>query len=219
MIQKIGPTSLKTKVYDSLKKYIISLNIYLKEADFHLDERQLSTKLGVSRTPIREAVARLEQEGIVKTIPRRGVFVNRKSKKELIEIVTVWAGLEGYAAHLIIKNSSETEIKGLRKFCQYSKDNVLSDLENYSHDNISFHQHIMKLTKVNLMSHVLESQLVHLQFLRKKFIFNSNRALKSIDEHEDIINSLLSKNASKAEKVLKNHALALVDRIEDSLKK
>ena len=219
MIQKIGPTNLKTKVYDSLKKYIISLNIYLKETDFHLDERQLSTKLGVSRTPIREAVARLEQEGIVKTIPRRGVFVNRKSKKELIEIVTVWAGLEGYAAHLIIKNSSETEIKGLRKFCQYSKDNVLSDLENYSHDNISFHQHIMKLTKVNLMSHVLESQLVHLQFLRKKFIFNSNRALKSIDEHEDIINALLSKNASKAEKVLKNHALALVDRIEDSLKK
>ncbi|MDC0862063.1 GntR family transcriptional regulator [Alphaproteobacteria bacterium] len=219
MIQKIGPTNLKTKVYDSLKKYIISLNIYLKEADFHLDERQLSTKLGVSRTPIREAVARLEQEGIVKTIPRRGVFVNRKSKKELIEIVTVWAGLEGYASHLIIKNSSDSEIKGLRKFCQYSKDNVLSDLENYSRDNISFHQHIMKLTKVNLMSHVLESQLVHLQFLRKKFIFNSNRALKSIDEHEDIINSLLSKNASKAEKVLKNHALALVDRIEDSLKK
>ena len=89
MIQKIGPINLKTKVYDSLKKYIISLNIYLKEADFHLDERQLSTKLGVSRTPIREAVARLEQEGIVKTIPRRGVFVNRKSKKELIEIVNV----------------------------------------------------------------------------------------------------------------------------------
>ena len=219
MIQKIGPTSLKTKVYDSLKKYIISLNIYLKEADFHLDERQLSTKLGVSRTPIREAVARLEQEGLVKTIPRRGVFVNRRSKKELIEIVTVWAGLEGYAAHLIIKNSTDIEIKGLRKFCQYSKDNVLSDLENYSRDNISFHQHIMKLTKINLMSHVLESQLVHLQFLRKKFIFNSNRALKSIDEHEEIITSLLSKNASKAEKVLKNHALALVDRIEDSLKK
>ena len=110
-MQKIGPVNLKTKVYDSLRKYIISLNIYLKEVDFHLDERQLSAKLGVSRTPIREAVARLEQEGIVKTIPRRGVFVNRKTKKELIEIVTVWAGLEGYAAHLIIQNSSDLEIK------------------------------------------------------------------------------------------------------------
>ena len=218
-MQKIGPVNLKTKVYDSLRKYIISLNIYLKEVDFHLDERQLSTKLGVSRTPIREAVARLEQEGIVKTIPRRGVFVNRKTKKELIEIVTVWAGLEGYAAHLIIKNSSDLEIKSLRNFCQYSKDNVLSDLDNYSNDNIRFHQQIMKLTKINLMSHVLESQLVHLQFLRKKFIFVSDRAVKSIDEHDEIIVALLSKNASKAEKVLKNHALALVDRIEDNLKK
>ena len=67
MIQKIGPVNLKGKVYDSLKKYILSLNIYLKQSDFHLDERQLSEKLGVSRTPIREAVAKLEQEGIVKT--------------------------------------------------------------------------------------------------------------------------------------------------------
>ena len=127
--------------------------------------------------------------------------------------------MEGYAAHLIIKNSSDLEIKSLRNFCQYSKDNVLSDLDNYSNDNIRFHQHIMKLTKVNLMSHVLESQLVHLQFLRKKFIFVSDRAVKSIDEHDEIIVALLSKNASKAEKVLKNHALALVDRIEDNLKK
>ena len=53
MIQKIGAVNLKGKVYESLKKYILSLNIYLKESDFHLDERQLSEKLGVSRTPIR----------------------------------------------------------------------------------------------------------------------------------------------------------------------
>ena len=219
MIQKIGTVNLKGKVYDSLKKYIISLNIYLKETDFHLDERQLSLKLGVSRTPIREAIARLEQEGIVKTIPRRGVFVNRKTKKELIEIVSVWAGLEGYAAHLIIKNSTQEEIKKLEKFCQYKKENVLSELENYSHDNILFHQFIMKLTKVDLMSHILESQLLHLQFLRKKFIIESERAIKSIDEHDEIIKSLLSGNATRAEKTLRNHALGLVKRIEEKLRK
>ena len=76
MIQKIGAINLKSKVYDALKKYILSLNIYLKESDFHLDERQLSEKLGVSRTPIREAIAKLESEGIVITVPRRGVFVH-----------------------------------------------------------------------------------------------------------------------------------------------
>ena len=219
MIQKIGNINyLKTKVYDSLKKYILSLNIYLKESDYHLDERQLSEKLGVSRTPIREAIAKLESEGIVKTVPRRGVFVYRKSKNELIDIVTVWAGLEGYAAHLIIKNSKKEEIETLNKYCQYTKKNVLSELDNYSNDNIKFHEKIMKLTKVNLMSEILESQLIHLQYLRKKFIIQSDRSLKSIDEHNEIVKFLVAGQASKAEKLLKNHALTLVDKIEDSIK-
>ena len=217
MIQKIGAINLKSKVYESLKKYILSLNIYLKESDFHLDERQLSEKLGVSRTPIREAIAKLESEGIVITVPRRGVFVHRKSKKELIDIVTVWAGLEGYAAHLIIKNSKKEEIESLNKFCQYTKQNVLSDLDNYSNDNIKFHEHIMKLTKVRLMGEILESQLIHLQYLRKKFIIESDRAVKSIDEHNDIIKFLASGQSTKAEKLLKNHALTLVDKIEESI--
>ena len=217
MIQKIGVTNLKNKVYDSLKKYILSLNIYLKENDFHLDERQLSEKLGVSRTPIREAIAKLESEGIVITVPRRGVFVHRKSKKELIDIVTVWAGLEGYAAHLIIKNSKKEEIESLNKYCQYTKQNVLSDLDNYSNDNIKFHEQIMKLTKVKLMSEILESQLIHLQYLRKKFIIQSDRSLKSIDEHSEIVKFLVAGQAIKAEKLLKNHALALVEKIEESI--
>ena len=191
MIQKIGPVNLKGKVYDSLKKYILSLNIYLKESDFHLDERQLSEKLGVSRTPIREAVAKLEQEGIVKTVPRRGVFVHRKSKKE--------------------------EIESLNKYCHYSKENVLSELDNYSNDNIKFHNQIMKLTKVKLMGEILESQLIHLQYLRKKFVIESHRAVKSIDEHNDIVRSLVAGHASKAEKLLKNHALTLVDKIQESI--
>ena len=217
MIQKIGAINLKSKVYDALKKYILSLNIYLKESDFHLDERQLSEKLGVSRTPIREAIAKLESEGIVITVPRRGVFVRRKSKKELIDIVTVWAGLEGYAAHLIIKNSKKEEIESLNKYCQYTKQNVLSDLDNYSNDNIKFHEQIMKLTKVKLMSEILESQLIHLQYLRKKFIIQSDRSLKSIDEHSEIVKLLVAGQAVKAEKLLKNHALTLVEKIEESI--
>ena len=171
----------------------------------------------MSRTPIREAIAKLEQDGIVRTVPRRGVFVHRKSKKELIDIVTVWAGLEGYAAHLIIKNSNKEEIETLNKYCQYSKQNVLSDLDNYSNDNIKFHERIMKLTKVRLMGEILESQLIHLQYLRKKFIIESERSVKSIDEHSDIIKSLVAGQGAKAEKLLKNHALTLVEKIQESI--
>ena len=217
-MKKIDPINLKTKVYDVLKKYILGLNIYLKESDYHLDERHLSEQLGVSRTPIREAIARLEQEGIVKTIPRKGIYVNRKSKKELIEIVTVWAGLEGYAAHLIVKNSKKDEIEALYKFCNYTKKNILLKIDTYSIDNIRFHENLLQLTKVDLMTHVLESQLIHLQFIRKKFVMEPDRALKSIDEHKQIIDFLVKKQASKAENLIKNHALTLVSRIEKDLK-
>ena len=75
----------------------------------------------------------------------------------------------------------------------------------------------MKLTKVRLMGEILESQLIHLQYLRKKFIIESDRSVKSIDEHNDIIKSLVAGQGVKAEKLLKNHALTLVEKIQESI--
>ena len=79
-----------------------------------LDERHLAESLGVGRTPVREALARLEQEGLVQTISRRGVFVVRKTKAEIIEIVTAWAALESMAARLATANATDDEIANLR---------------------------------------------------------------------------------------------------------
>ena len=81
--------SLKDKVYEALKQAIISMNIYSSKEELRLDERQLSADLGVSRTPIREAISRLEQEGFVRIVQRRGVFVVRKTKREIIEMITL----------------------------------------------------------------------------------------------------------------------------------
>ncbi|MCH9050362.1 MAG: GntR family transcriptional regulator, partial [Proteobacteria bacterium] len=106
--------SLKAKVYDALKGAITSMNIYDSE-ELRLDERRLSDELGVSRTPIREAIARLEQEGLVRTVPRRGAFVVRKTKDEILEMITVWAALESMAARLITLNAADEEIASLRK--------------------------------------------------------------------------------------------------------
>ena len=82
--------SLKSKIYEALRHSIINMDIYAGEEDPRLDERQLSEDLGVSRTPVREALARLEQEGFVRTVPRKGVFVVRKTKKEILEMITAW---------------------------------------------------------------------------------------------------------------------------------
>ncbi len=86
--------SLKDRIYEALKETIASINIYEGESAPRLDERQLSESLGVSRTPVREALARLEQEGLVRIVPRRGVFIARKTRQEILEMITVWAALD-----------------------------------------------------------------------------------------------------------------------------
>ena len=78
--------SLKDHIYDVLKDAITGMNIYAEDVDLRLEERKLSEQLGISRTPIREALARLEQEGFVEIRPRKGVFIKRKSLEEILEM-------------------------------------------------------------------------------------------------------------------------------------
>ena len=80
-IVRIAPeTSFKNKAYEALKEAILKMDIYSTPEPVMLDERALSERLGVSRTPIREAIAMLEQDGFVKTVPRRGIMVVRRTK-------------------------------------------------------------------------------------------------------------------------------------------
>src|SRR5437879_9449068 len=106
--------TLADRAYMALKDVIVSLNIYEQPAQVRLDERQLAQDLGISRTPVREAMAHLEREGFVRSVPRRGVYVVRKTKREVIELITAWAALEGMAARLITQNATEAEIAKLR---------------------------------------------------------------------------------------------------------
>src|SRR6185369_7754589 len=83
--------------------------------DIRLDERQLAQDFGISRTPVREAMAQLEREGFVRSVPRRGVYVVRKTKSEVIEMIQAWAALESMAARLITQHASDADIAGLRR--------------------------------------------------------------------------------------------------------
>src|SRR5262245_55709518 len=98
--------SFKNKAYAALKNVIVSMDIYRSRSDIRLDERQLAQDFGISRTPVREAMAQLEREGFVRSVPRRGVYVVRKTKKEVIELITAWAALESMAARLITQRSA-----------------------------------------------------------------------------------------------------------------
>src|SRR5947209_16646786 len=106
-------TSFRKEAYAALKRAITAMDIYGQAQEIRLDERRLSEGLGVSRTPIREAMTLLEQEGFVRTRPRRGIYVVKRTKREIVEMITVMAALESMAARLAAERAPDPEIAEL----------------------------------------------------------------------------------------------------------
>src|ERR1700692_422263 len=143
-----GPASFKRQAYTALKNAIASMDVYRSRAEIRLDERRLAHEFGISRPPVREAMAQLEREGFIRSVPRRGVYVVRKTKREVIELITAWAALESMAARLITANASSEEIASLRKmFATFENGEVRAHLDEYSEINIEFHQTIIRLSR------------------------------------------------------------------------
>ncbi len=216
---KVAPleanTSLRALAYDALKRAITEMDIYGQIEDIRLDERQLSQKLGVSRTPIREALTVLEQEGFVRAVPRRGIYVVRKSKKEIIEMIVVWAALESMAARLAAKNATDEQLNELPALFQEFKNEPLSDqLNEYSEANIRFHQAIIRLSGCSLISDMTQNLFIHSRAIRSVSLRQDNRAARSINDHMRIIAALEARDAALAERLVREHTMGLAAHVE-----
>ena len=210
-----GSTVLKDRIYGELKRAITAINIYDSEAEHRLDERQLSEELGVSRTPVRDALCRLENEGFVRTVPRRGAFVARKTKKEILEMLVVWAALESMAARLITERASDEEIASLRGlFASYDGDGVDTHIDEYSETNIRFHQALLQISHCDLLSSMTENLFIHMRSIRMRTIHEQNRAVRSIKDHLHIIEALEARDADLAERLVRQHTLDLAAHVE-----
>jgi DNA-binding GntR family transcriptional regulator len=215
----IGPieasTSLRTLAYDALKKAITDMDIYGQIEDIKLDERQLSQDLGVSRTPIREALTLLEQEGFVRAVPRRGIFIVRKSKREIIEMIVVWAALESMAARLATQNATDRQLKSLRKlFSEFETEPPSEHMNEYSEANISFHQTIVKLGGSKLIEDMTQNLFIHIRAIRTVSLRQDNRAERSMAEHMQIIDALEARDPDLAERLVREHTLGLAAHVE-----
>src|ERR1700751_1802614 len=110
-----NPASFKRQAYTALKNAIASMDVYRSRAEIRLHERGLAHEFCLSRPPVRDAMAQLEREGFIRSVPRRGVYVVRKTKREVIELITSWAALESMAARLITESASDEDIASLRR--------------------------------------------------------------------------------------------------------
>ena len=160
-------------------------------------------------------VARLEHEGLVRIVSRRGVYIVRKSKDEIIEMLTVWAALESMAARLMCERATDEEIASLRAlFSTFEDGEVRLRLNEYSAANFRFHQRIVELAQAPLLVNMANGLLVHVRAIRGSTIGDGDRAERSMVDHMHIIEALEAHDAELAERLVREHALALAAHVE-----
>jgi DNA-binding GntR family transcriptional regulator len=209
-----SPETFKDKAYVALRNVIVSSDIYRSRTDIRLDERQLAQDFGISRTPVREAMAQLEREGFVRSVPRRGIYVVRKTKEEVIEMITAWAALESMAARLITERASDADIAGLRRmFTTFEGDKLHAKLDEYSEVNIAFHQTIIELSGNQVLIRLAENLFTHMRMIRRETIGEEDRVDRSIHDHMNIIQALEARDTERAEDLVRQHALGLAAHV------
>ena len=206
--------SFKNRAYAALKSAIVGMDVYGSRDEIRLDERSLAEQFGISRTPVREAMAQLEREGFVRSVPRRGVYVVRKSRREVIELITAWAALESMAARLITENVDDEEIVSLRHmFATFEDGEIRAHLDEYSEINIEFHQTIVRLSRNTVLIQLAENLFTHMRMIRRKTIGEKDRVDRSIRDHMHIIEALEARDTGRAETLVRDHALGLADHV------
>jgi len=152
---KLVPVSLSERAYSNIKKMITE---YRFSPGSRLNVERLARDLGTSRTPVWEAVRRLEQEGLVKNIPNRGVFLVELTRQAAIELYTVREVLEGMAARLAVERISDKTLEKMEKLLKAQEKIVAEqDLVAYSKSDFDFHACIYAACGNAILREMLES--------------------------------------------------------------
>jgi DNA-binding GntR family transcriptional regulator len=215
LVRLESEASFAQRAYAALRSALLEMNIYEHaDQDLRLDERDLAARLGVSRTPIRDALARLEHEGLVESVPRRGYFILRKSRDELVEIIRVWAALESMAARLVAERARDDEIASLRSiFATFENGAIAAKLDEYSDANLAFHARIIELARSVTLSRMAEGLMIHVRSIRHRTISEDHRFERSMVDHMQIIEALESRQGELAERLVREHALGLAAHV------
>lgn len=206
--------TLKDHVYDMLRDAITQMDIYAEGADLRLDERWLAEQLGISRTPLREAIARLERDGLVTVVPRKGVYVQRKTLTEILDMIIAWAALESMAARLATEHATDAEIASLRRIgAKYNENELEYHIPEYSDDNIRFHQRILEISKCALLKDMADGLFLHMHAVRLRAMGEENRVKRSVVDHAEIVEALEARDPDEAERRVRLHTMRLYEHV------
>jgi DNA-binding GntR family transcriptional regulator len=182
-----------------------------------LDERELAQSLKISRTPIRDAIRRLVDEGFLRVEPRKGVFVVRKTRQEIIEILYVRAALEGMAAKLAVRHITVEDVAQMKAmFAGFTPRNLAGKVDEFSVANVTFHEFVLKLSHCQKLQEMAANISDHMRMVRMQTIRLGNRARNALAEHLDMIRAFEKRDGDLAGRQMQQHIEGLARYVEEN---
>lgn len=202
MIHK-GNASLEEKVYIELQEAILSEALKKGES---LTELSLSEKLGVSRTPVRSALQRLSEVGLVKIVPNRGAVVLGVTKEDILDIYRIRMRLEGLASAMAALNMSDADKKKLTETVELSEFYLSKNsTENLKELDTSFHRVIYEASGSRTLARILSDLHLNTKGYRRISLAIPGRLERTTKEHREILNAILAGDAEKADRLTSEH--------------
>lgn len=204
--------SLRGRVFQSIREDILSGRY---EQNTELKEAAIGAELGVSRTPVREALRQLELEGLVTIIPNRGAYVNMITAKDVQDIYVIRSMLEGLCARWATQSITDEQLDSMEEtLCLSEYHTSKKNYEKLYELDSLFHEQLYEAGEAWILNHILSDFHDYVKMVRKATISTSSRSVTSTEEHRAIFEAIKEKDPDKAEALAKEHVKHTIESIQ-----
>ncbi len=201
--QKKENKSLTSIIFEKIREDIVNGEYDPGEK---IVEAKLADDLGVSRTPVREALKQLELDGLVENIPNRGVIVKGVSMQDVEDIYTIREAIEGVAAKWSVERMTEEELQTLKEIFELMEFYTFKkDVDKIFELNTRFHETIYMATKSRFLEHVLRDFQLFIKSTRYESLKSEGRMEHTLEEHRAILDAFTERNTDEAVKRILKH--------------
>jgi len=204
-MNKIRATTLHQEIVSRIRK-MIQKGILVRGQK--VNEKDLCESLGVSRTPVREALRQLTSEGLIQLIPHKGAFVSQPCIEEISDLFEVMSVLEGTCARLAATRMKEKDLHRIEALQEELETHYQNrDHEAYLKTNHVFHVFIQELTGNRVLNDVINGLRQKILLYRQRQLYQPERFDQSIQEHRNLLGAFRTRDPESAESLMKHHLL------------
>lgn len=206
--------SLRGKVFQRLQEDILS-GKYKNHEELH--EQKVAEELGVSRTPVREAIRQLALEGLIELVPNKGAYVTGITEKDVHDIYLIRSLLEGLCARWATEHITDDQIEEMEEILLLSEFHAKKankeKAEQVSEMDGKFHEVLYQASNSRILERTLSDFHRYVKLARKISVGFENRAEKSVSEHRAILDAIKKRDADLAEKLANEHIVAVMNNL------